>query len=110
MRRMLLGRFETVDQYCQQLKINPGEVRSLFDDILINVTEFFRDPEVFETLETKIVPQLIKEEDGKVKRRIRVWIGLLQRRRSVLDCDGPAGGAGRGDHRDDGADLRDRRK
>jgi two-component system CheB/CheR fusion protein len=74
MRRMLLGRFETADQYYEELKAKPIEVQSLFDDILINVTEFFRDPDVFQALETKIVPEIIRDENGEPKKRIRVWI------------------------------------
>src|SRR5438552_2269219 len=58
LRRMLLHKFESIDQYFARLKEDAGEVRALYDDILINVTQFFRDSETFETLRMKIFPKI----------------------------------------------------
>src|SRR5262249_34206781 len=50
MRRMALHKMERVAQYIEYLRKNPGELNSLFQDILINVTSFFREPTTFDTL------------------------------------------------------------
>jgi two-component system, chemotaxis family, CheB/CheR fusion protein len=49
-RRMLLHKLETLSAYFVFLKQNPGEINTLFQDLLINVTAFFRDPDCLEFL------------------------------------------------------------
>ncbi|MCI0444348.1 PAS domain-containing protein [bacterium] len=70
-RRMLLQRVETLSGYVDYLKNNQKEVSALYEDILINVTNFFRDPETFEVLKLEIFPKLIKPIPGKT---LRVWV------------------------------------
>src|ERR1041384_1916416 len=48
-RRMVVRKSEDLEQYFEILKQDAAEVRALFDEMLINVTGFFRDPEVFES-------------------------------------------------------------
>ena len=50
-RRMLLHKITSLEQYVKFLQANPGEVTSLYQDILIHVTRFFRKPESFKVLE-----------------------------------------------------------
>ncbi len=50
-RRMQLNYVEDLATYVERLRERPEEVRALADDFLITVTQFFRDPEVFERLE-----------------------------------------------------------
>ena len=50
---------------------HPGEVQSLFGDLLISVTTFFRDPAAFEALEKLVIPQLFEGKDASGA--IRVW-------------------------------------
>src|SRR6185436_9594535 len=51
---------------------HPEELHSLLRDLLISVTNFFRDPEAFRRLETVVVPRLF---DGKGPGdQIRVWV------------------------------------
>lgn len=71
-RRMALQRIDTVPAYLAWLEDHPAEVRALHDDILINVTSFFRDPEVFEVLKERVFPQIVKDRspDGAV----RIWV------------------------------------
>src|SRR5262249_27287004 len=45
---------------------------ALFDDVLIGVTEFFRDPEAWEELRTIVVPRLIEQRSQR--QPIRVWV------------------------------------
>jgi two-component system CheB/CheR fusion protein len=71
-RRMVLHKIETLSAYADYLRKNPKEVVDLFQDILINVTEFFRDEGVFEYLKTKIFPQLVKNRSADEP--IRMWV------------------------------------
>jgi len=61
-----------VDAYLATLHGDPHELNVLAADLLINVTEFFRDPEVFERLATTIVPDLVR--DRSPDHPIRVWV------------------------------------
>jgi two-component system, chemotaxis family, CheB/CheR fusion protein len=70
-RRMALYQIETKDGYVKYLQQTPAEVETLFRDLLIGVTNFFRDPEAFKTLENKVIPMLFAgKAAGSV---IRVW-------------------------------------
>jgi two-component system, chemotaxis family, CheB/CheR fusion protein len=70
-RRMAVHQIETVESYSHYLQHNPSEVDSLFRDLLIGVTSFFRDPEAFESLEEKVIPKLFA--DKAADSPIRVW-------------------------------------
>jgi two-component system CheB/CheR fusion protein len=61
-----------IEDYADRLQEDPEEVRALFRDLLIGVTNFFRDAEAFRALETQIVPKLF---EGKgAGHEIRVWV------------------------------------
>ena len=70
-RRMLLHKLERLKDYIRYLQENPSEVVSLFHDILINVTGFFRDPQAFEALTDKVFP-ILKDSTGNGP--IRIWV------------------------------------
>ena len=71
-RRMALRRVETLPAYLAFLRAKPEEVTALYEDALIHVTSFFRDPELFESLKTKVFPAIVKDKaDGAP---IRVWV------------------------------------
>jgi two-component system CheB/CheR fusion protein len=71
-RRMLQHAVENTEDYARYLKENPLEVHSLFKELLINVTSFFRDPEAFDVLEDKILlPTLKDKPDDYV---FRAWV------------------------------------
>ncbi len=70
-RRMAVHQVEAVDEYVRYLQQNRPEVEALFRDLLIGVTNFFRDPEAFWVLEHEIIPKLFADKPaGGV---IRVW-------------------------------------
>jgi two-component system, chemotaxis family, CheB/CheR fusion protein len=71
-RRMALHQIEHPAEYLQHARENPTEVEALFRDLLIGVTNFFRDPEAFAVLEEKVIPRLFAERS--VHDGIRVWI------------------------------------
>ncbi len=71
-RRMILLRARSLEEYVDLVKSNPKEARLLFNDLLINVTSFFRDPDVFDGLRTTIFPALMKNYSAG--NPIRIWV------------------------------------
>ena len=71
-RRMVLHKIEKLADYERFLEKNPTELHALFQDVLINVTSFFRNAEGFDALKTKFFPRLI--EDRPRNDPIRVWV------------------------------------
>jgi len=65
-------RIGKLEDYVDYLKKNPSEPEKLFQEILIHVTGFFREPETFQTLRTEIFPQLLRNRNPNDP--IRVWI------------------------------------
>jgi two-component system, chemotaxis family, CheB/CheR fusion protein len=71
-RRMAVQQIEHIDGYVKYLQQTPAEVDALFRDLLIGVTNFFRDPEAFKALEAQVIPKLFADKAaGDV---IRVWV------------------------------------
>lgn len=71
-RRMVLHKFEDLKEYGQYLRNHQGEVKELFNDILIHVTGFFRDPGVFQSLKKRAFPRMVK---GKpTEDTLRIWV------------------------------------
>lgn len=71
-RRMSLINTEDTETYARYLKDHPPEISSLFKELLINVTNFFRDPEAFITLKRDILPTLlVNKPDDYI---FRVWV------------------------------------
>ncbi|HVS53324.1 MAG TPA: chemotaxis protein CheB [Opitutaceae bacterium] len=71
-RRMSLHKLKGLDAYARFLREHPAELDALYHDFLINVTSFFRNPGVFDTLKKKIFPRLVK--NGARSDAIRVWV------------------------------------
>jgi two-component system CheB/CheR fusion protein len=71
-RRMALHRHSTLESYLGLLQEAPAEVESLYEDILINVTSFFREPESFEVLKERILPTVLQSQNGDTP--IRLWV------------------------------------
>ena len=70
-RRMAVHQIESMDRYVKFLQQAPFEIEALFRDMLIGVTNFFRDPEAFRLLETKTIPALFEGKPANAT--IRVW-------------------------------------
>jgi len=68
-RRMKALQIQTVEQYVQFLEREPQEADQLFKDLLIGVTQFFRDPAAFKALGSEVIPKLFdgKGADGQVR-------------------------------------------
>ena len=70
-RRMAVHQIDGIDGYVKYLQQNPAEVEALFRDLLIGVTNFFRDPAAYQVLEDQVIPRLFENKSpGAV---IRVW-------------------------------------
>src|SRR5438876_8540465 len=72
LRRMLILKINKMENYLKYMQTNPTEVNSLFQDILINVTAFFREPATLEALKTEIFPNILKNRHADDP--IRIWI------------------------------------
>ena len=71
-RRMQVNQLDTLEAYTDRLKQEPQEARALFRDLLINVTNFFRDEDAFESLAKEVVPKLF---DGRgADETVRIWV------------------------------------
>ncbi|MEX2604488.1 MAG: chemotaxis protein CheB [Gracilimonas sp.] len=72
LRRMAINKIKKASDYLSYLRDNKKEQETLYQDFLIPVTSFFRDPIIFENLSEKYLPQLLNNiPDGKT---IRVWV------------------------------------
>lgn len=70
--RMSLHKITDIKHYRELVERDDKETRALFNDLLINVTQFFRDPEAFDVLEHEILPGLLA--DKAPESVVRVWI------------------------------------
>ncbi len=70
-RRLVINRMNTFEEYATFLRGNTHELESLCNDLLINVTSFFRNSEVFEALQRDVFPKLLQQPGDD---SIRVWV------------------------------------
>ena len=71
-RRMVVRKIERLPDYLAFVKKNPAELQDLYQDILINVTSFFRDPAVFRALKKTVLTRLLKGR--KRDDPLRIWV------------------------------------
>ena len=71
-RRMVVHRIEALKDYIALLQKTPQEAGALYQDILIKVTSFFRDPDVFDYLKAKVFPAML--EHRAVDDPVRIWV------------------------------------
>ncbi len=62
---------EATDTYLDFLRANPAEAAILADDLLINVTSFFRDPAIFDLISQEEIPALVAQAQGSP---LRLWV------------------------------------
>ncbi|HSL90070.1 MAG TPA: chemotaxis protein CheB [Ignavibacteriaceae bacterium] len=70
-RRMSIAQLDNLPNYIRMLQENPEEIESLFKELLIGVTNFFRDPEAFEKLK-ELFNDIVKTKPENS--RIRIWV------------------------------------
>ncbi|EGV19842.1 CheR family methyltransferase [Thiocapsa marina] len=71
-RRMALHRIDRQGDYVGYLRQDPAEIEALFSDLLIGVTNFFRDPDAFAALEEEVIPRLFFGKPAGAT--VRVWV------------------------------------
>ena len=71
-RRMALHHIDQISEYVRYLEQRPDEIIALYKDMLITVTNFFRDPEAFELLGRKVLPELLESKPNGGS--VRVWV------------------------------------
>jgi two-component system CheB/CheR fusion protein len=72
LRRMALRNLQEPEDYLTQLRGDDVEVQSLFQDFLIRVTQFFRDPDAFEALKDKVFPAVVNGRPAGST--VRIWV------------------------------------
>ena len=70
-RRLVLNKQNALADYAQFLRGNAKELDALYSDVLISVTNFFRNPEAFDVLTRKIFPKLLQQRGDQP---LRVWV------------------------------------
>lgn len=76
-RRLRIRMMETnttrCHEYSELIEKDPEELNRFFDTLSINVSNFFRDPEVFEAIKESLLPELIQRKVASSNKMIRVW-------------------------------------
>jgi two-component system CheB/CheR fusion protein len=70
-RRMSINQVEDIKDYVNYILGNPAELTTLYRELLIGVTSFFRDQEAFDHLATQVLPELFR---NATSREIRFWV------------------------------------
>ena len=85
---MALHQLAQPEEYLRFARDNAQEIEALFRDLLIGVTNFFRDPTAFEALEETVIPRLLSEKSAHDP--VRVWVAAApparKRTRSPSCC------------------------
>jgi len=71
-RRLSLNQSLDLEDYVERLRNDPGELNSLYKDLLIGVTRFFRDSDAFHALERQVIPEILG--DRRPDDEVRVWV------------------------------------
>jgi two-component system CheB/CheR fusion protein len=71
-KRMAVKHINSLEQYAKFLEQHPSERNKLFEEVLIGVTEFFRDQETFMKLKDIVIPEIIKRKENQDS--IRIWV------------------------------------
>ena len=71
-RRMALNKVERFEDYLRLMQAHPAELKTLYRDLLINVTSFFRDGEPYQALADLVFPRLLERK--KPGDSIRIWV------------------------------------
>ncbi|HUO85401.1 MAG TPA: chemotaxis protein CheB, partial [Thermoanaerobaculia bacterium] len=72
LRRVVLGNYDGMTSYADSLESDPEALETLYQDLLIGVTSFFREPARFEALKTVVFPAMA--ENRTAGDHVRVWV------------------------------------
>ena len=71
-RRMKLIKCGSLGDYAKLIESDENEMHSLYRDLLVEVTQFFRDPEAFKVLRNEVIPKIVKNSEPESE--LRVWV------------------------------------
>ncbi|HEY4000441.1 MAG TPA: CheR family methyltransferase, partial [Candidatus Xenobia bacterium] len=71
-RRMAFLRMTNLADYVRYLETHQEELQACYDDVLISVTSFFRDPQVFDALQSEVLPRLVDQR--LPDQPLRAWV------------------------------------
>jgi len=71
-RRMAVNRIESISEYARFVRKSPDEAEELFEDLVVSVTSFFRDPQVFAKIQKSVIPEIIS--DKTPESLVRIWV------------------------------------
>jgi len=71
-RRINIHNLPDLPSYVAYMRENPAEIDALLKDLLISVTNFFRDKKAFEVIENEVLPVLIKGKTAE--NQLRIWV------------------------------------
>ena len=71
-RRMLVNHIDETAVYAKRLETDRTEIEQLYRDLLVDVTQFFRDEEAFNWLEKNVIPEIVQKKEAQGT--IRIWI------------------------------------
>ena len=72
--RMTVRQASTLQEYVDLLTSEEGEADLLCREMLIRVTRFFRDPDVFDTVAEKVVPAVVEAAEKRGSATLRAWV------------------------------------
>ena len=70
-RRMVVHKIDKLEEYVRYIQTNPAEIKALYQDMLINVTSFFRNHKVFDVMKADVFPSIARNHGSETT--IRVW-------------------------------------
>jgi len=72
LRRMVLSKLDNLESYLKFLQEKPGELEALYQDVLIKVTGFFRDPVAYEAMKKEVFPEILRTKTPNSP--VRIWV------------------------------------
>ena len=70
-RRLVVHKMSKLQDYVRYIQTNPAEIKAVYQDMLINVTSFFRNARLFEVLKSDVFPKLVKNRTSDSP--LRIW-------------------------------------
>jgi len=72
-RRAAACHCSTIEKYCALAEASQGELGRLLSQITVEYSEFFRDPELFDLLRRRLLPELVERNERAGRRAVRLW-------------------------------------
>jgi two-component system CheB/CheR fusion protein len=104
-RRMAVHRIEDISRYVRYLQETPAEMEKLFKDLLIGVTNFFRDPDALVALKDRVLPTCVGSQSAGGRADPHLGNRMFDWGRSLLDRHAVVRNPGDAEHPLRGSDV-----